>query len=338
LEKEFMKNAFNAILRLLVKMALHCYFKKIIVEGRENLPKNQPVILVANHQNALIDPLLLATHTRLNPWFLTRAAVFVNTFISRVLHFIRMLPVYRVRDGFSTLQQNHQTFDETYEILRNNGTVVIFAEGSHSLVRNLRPLSKGFTRIAFGLKEKFPDVKPVILPVGLGFSAHKRTGSTVRITFGKPIPVNMPPGQSGKLTKTVERSLKALIVDLPDENYQETLQKLLEQEVDLSSKSEVEQFLTHGTLTKPIKANPGFRNKLMKIFHFPLYWLWLWIKPKVEDEVFTATWKFLIGFFLAWIWYFLLLFLAMKSIFGSWALACLLMALLSLWFNKNPQE
>lgn len=333
-----MKNAFNAILRLMVKMALHCYFRKIIVEGRENIPKNQAVILVANHQNALIDPLLLATHTRLTPWFLTRAAVFVNPFISRVLHFIRMLPVYRVRDGFSTIQQNHQTFDKTYEILRSKGAVVIFAEGSHSLVRNLRPLSKGFTRMAFGLKEKFPEVEPVILPVGLGFSAHKRSGSTVRITFGKPIPVNMPAGQSGKLTKAVERSLKTLIVDLPDEDYPKTLHQLLENQVDLTSKSAVDQFVSQGTVSSPVANISGFRNKLMKIFHFPLYWLWLWIQPKVEDEVFTATWKFLIGFFLAWIWYVALVYLAMTSSVGSWALACLLMAFGSLWFNKNPQE
>jgi len=333
-----MKNSFNAILRLMVKMALHCYFKKIIVEGRENIPQNQAVILVANHQNALIDPLLLATHTRLTPWFLTRAAVFVNPFISRVLHFIRMLPVYRVRDGFSTIQQNHQTFDKTYEILRNKGTVVIFAEGSHSLVRNLRPLSKGFTRMAFGLKEKFPEVEPVILPVGLGFSAHKRSGSTVRITFGKPIPVDMPAGQSGKLTKAVERSLKTLIVDLPDQDYPKTLHQLLENQVDLTSKSAVDQFMSRGTISSPVANISGFRNKLMKIFHFPLYWLWLWIQPKVEDEVFTATWKFLIGFFLAGIWYALLVYLAMTSSFGSWALAYLLMAFLSLWFNKNPQE
>src|SRR5690606_17514932 len=156
-----MKDLFNAVLRLLVKVALHGYFQKIIVEGRENLPKNRPVILVANHQNALIDPLLLATHTRLNPWFLTRAAVFTNPFVCKLLHLIRMLPVYRLRDGFSTIQQNQQTFDKTYEVLRKNGTVVIFAEGSHSRVRNLRPLSKGFTRMAFGLKEKYPELEPV---------------------------------------------------------------------------------------------------------------------------------------------------------------------------------
>jgi 1-acyl-sn-glycerol-3-phosphate acyltransferase len=333
-----MKDLFNAVLRLLVKVALHGYFRKIIVEGTENLPKGRPVILVANHQNALIDPLLLATHTRLNPWFLTRAAVFVNPFISKVLHYIRMLPVYRVRDGFSTIQQNQQTFEETFEVLRKKGTVVVFAEGSHSLVRNLRPLSKGFTRMAFGLKEKYPDLEPVILPVGIGFSAHMRSGSTVRITFGKIIPVDMPSSQSGKLTKEVERALSGLMVTIPDEGYAETLAELIEKEVDLTSKAEVDYFLATGKVQNPVGAVSGLGNKLMKIFHFPLYWLWLWKKSSVQDEVFSSTWKFLIGFGLAIPYYFFLLWLTMDTAVGSWGLTFLILAWITLWRNQNPQE
>jgi len=333
-----MKDLINAILRLLVKVALHGYFKKIIVEGKENIPKNRPVILVANHQNALIDPLLLATHTRLNPWFLTRAAVFTNPFVRKLLHLIRMLPVYRLRDGFSTIQQNQQTFDDTYEVLRKNGTVVIFAEGSHSRVRNLRPLSKGFTRMAFGLKEKYPELEPVILPVGLGFSAHMRSGSLVRVTFGKIIPVDMPSSQSGKLTKSVEKALKSLIVDIPDLEYEATIERLIEHEVDLTSKKDVEAFLATGTVANPIGAINGVGNKLMKIFNFPLYGLWLWKKPSVKDEVFSSTWKFLIGFTLAIPYFFFLLWLAMDTALGSWGLTFLLLAWITLWRNKNPQE
>lgn len=333
-----MKNLFNAIMRLLVKVALHGYFRKIIVEGKENIPKNLPVILVANHQNALIDPLLFATETRLNPWFLTRAAVFTNPMVARLLHFIRMLPVYRVRDGFSTIQLNQHTFDQTFEVLRKNGTVVIFAEGSHSLVRNLRPLSKGFTRMAFGLKEKYPELEPVILPVGLQFSAHMKSGSIVRITFGKVIPVDMPASQSGKLTKSVENALRSMIVDIPDEGYAETLQSLIENEVNLTSKQEVQTFLESGKILNPISEPSSLNNKLMKIFHFPLYWLWLWKSKSVKDEVFSSTWKFLIGFVFAVPYYFFLLWLAMDTAMGTWALTFLIMAWITLWRNQNPQE
>lgn len=325
-------------MRLLVKVALHGYFRKIIVEGKENIPKNRPVILVANHQNALIDPLLFAAETRLNPWFLTRAAVFTNPVIARILHFIRMLPVYRVRDGFSTIQQNQHTFDQTFEVLRKNGTVVIFAEGSHSLVRNLRPLSKGFTRMAFGLKEKYPELEPVILPVGLQFSAHMRSGSTVRISFGKVIPVDMPSSQSGKLTKSVENALRSMIVNIPNEGYNETLLQLIENEVDLTSKLDVHTFLESGKVLNPISEPRSLNNKLMKIFNFPLFWLWLWKSKSVKDEVFSSTWKYLIGFVLAVPYYFFLFWLATDTVLGTWALTFLIMAWITLWRNQNPQE
>ncbi|WP_192349881.1 1-acyl-sn-glycerol-3-phosphate acyltransferase [Algoriphagus sp. Y33] len=333
-----MKYLVNFILRLLVKIALKGYFRKIIVEGKENIPKNRPVILVANHQNALIDPLLLATHTTLNPYFLTRASVFKKSFVAKLLNFIRMLPVYRVRDGFATIQQNQGTFDQTYEVLRKNGTVIIFAEGSHSLVRNLRPLSKGFTRMAFGLKEKYPETQPVILPVALDYSAHKRSGSRARLTFGKAIPVDMPPSKSGLLTKSVQKALQDLVVEIPNEGYEQHLKNLIEHQVDVSSRVDVDLFLKTGEVPNPVTESSGLKNKLMKIFHFPLYWLWLWKKPSVQDPVFSSTWKFMIGFVLAPFYYLFLIWLAMDTSLGSWALAFLLMAWISLVGNRNPQE
>lgn len=333
-----MKDFFNYVLRFLVRVALHLYYKKIYVECSENIPKNVPVILVANHQNALIDPLLLATHTRLNPYFLTRASVFKKPVVAKLLNFIRMLPVYRVRDGFSSIQKNEQTFDQTFEVLKNNGTVIIFAEGSHSLERNLRPLSKGFTRMAFGLKERYPDLTPVILPVGINFSAHRRSGSFVRIIFGKPIPANMPNSKSGLLTKSVQESLSELIVKIPTENYDQNLQELLDQQVDLSSPKEVENYYETGVVTNPVRPVNTMANRLMKIYHFPLFLLWLWIKPKVEDTVFYSTFKFLIGFCFALLWYGILIVLALSSPVGSWSLAILLLAWVSLWTNTNNQE
>ncbi len=333
-----MKDFFNFILRLLVKAALHLYFHRIYVEGKENIPKNKPVILVANHQNALIDPLLLATHTRLNPYFLTRASVFKKPFVAKLLNFIRMLPVYRVRDGFSSIQKNENTFSQTFEVLRKNGTVIIFAEGSHSLERYIRPLSKGFTRMAFGLKEIYPDIEPVILPVGINFSAHQRSGSVVRIIFGEAIPVDMPPAKSGLLTKKVQQSVKELMVEIPSENYQDNLDELLENGVDLSNPKAVKAYYEDGSVDDPIASPSLLPNKLMKIYHFPLFGIWLWLKPKIEDTVFYSTFKFLIGFCLALLWYLILIGLALETALGPWAIAILFLGFVSLWTNQNRQE
>ena len=333
-----MKTFVNFILRFLVKVALHLYFHKIYVEGKENIPKDKPVILVANHQNALIDPLLIATHTQLKPYFLTRAAAFKNPLISKMLHFIRMLPVYRVRDGFSSIQKNESTFSQTFKILKDNGTVIIFAEGNHSLERHLRPLSKGFTRMAFGVKEMYPNIEPVILPVGINFSAHKRSGSIVRLIFGESIPVDMSAKETAFLTKKVHSSIKKLTVDIPSDNYEIQLKVLLEERVDLSSPSAVSEYYETHEVKSPIKEPSSIPNKLMKIYHFPLLLLWLWVKPKIDDIVFYSTFKFLIGFCFALLWYSVLILLSLKTSIGSWAIAILILAAISLWLNKNMQE
>jgi 1-acyl-sn-glycerol-3-phosphate acyltransferase len=334
-----MKSGIYSVLRFLLKVALHGYFKKITIEGTENLPKNQPLILVANHQNALLDPLLVATHIPIRPHYLTRAAVFKNPIAAYLLNLIQMLPVYRVRDGFSTITQNQQTFQKTNQILHQNGSVLIFAEGNHSLVRNIRPLSKGFTRMAYGALVQFPEISPAIVPIGIEYSAHKKSGSKVKMSIGKPIPVDPDPTQALKLTKQVESALKTLVVDLSDEGYPNTLESLLSNQVDVCSKEEVARFLVDHQVAHPVKPAGYLGNKLMKIFHFPLYWIWLFgIAPKIEDEVFTSTFKFLIGFILAPLYYCLILFCCFHSEYGTWAISFLLMAWISILWNENSQE
>lgn len=334
-----MRAAINAFLRFLVKVALHGYFKKITIHGREHIPLNQPLILVANHQNALLDPLVLATHITLKPHFLTRASSFKHPLAASLLRYIRMLPIYRVRDGFSTLTQNQHTFEQTFDVLRAKGSVLVFAEGDHSLVRNVRPLSKGFTRMAFGVMERFPEVKPIILPIGIEYSAHKRSGSQVHIRIGEGIPVEMSSAQSGLLTKKVENALKSLVVDLPNDQYPEILAQLLEQGVDVSSKKEVADFLAGIPLAAKRLRTTYLANKMMKLFHLPLYLIWLvLISPKIEDRVFTGTFKFLIGLVLAVPYYLLLVWLSFQPGVGPWAITVLIMAWITLFLNENPQE
>lgn len=334
-----MKKGIYIFLRFLIKIALHLYYKRILVEGVENIPKNQPVILVANHQNALIDPLVVGTHISIRPYFLTRAAVFKNSIAAYLLNLVQMLPVYRVLDGFSTIPQNQRTFQKTNQVLQQNGSVLIFAEGNHSIVRNIRPLSKGFTRMAYGAMAEAPEIKPVVVPVGIQYSAHKKSGSVVKISIGKPIPVDPEPTQALKLTRQVEAALKSLVVDLPNTDYYETLQRLLSNQVDVCIKEDVERFLVGNQVAIKVKPTGYLMNKMMKLFHLPLYWIWLFgIAPKMEDEVFTSTWKFVIGGVLAPIYYGLILLCCFIPGYGTWAISFLLMAWITVYWNENSQE
>ena len=43
----------------LARLLAHVFFREIEVEGRERVPAHAPLVIVANHHNSLVDPLLL---------------------------------------------------------------------------------------------------------------------------------------------------------------------------------------------------------------------------------------------------------------------------------------
>src|SRR5665811_1393827 len=71
--------------------------KKIIV-GKEKIPKNKPIVFAPNHQNALSDPMAVLLNTKFQPVWLGRADIFKNKTIAIVLKFLKIMPVYRLRD------------------------------------------------------------------------------------------------------------------------------------------------------------------------------------------------------------------------------------------------
>src|SRR5690606_17505344 len=102
-----MKKLWLHTVMIYLSMGLFFYYKKIIVVTEERLPKNKPLLLLSIYQNALIDALLIATTTRRFSYFLTRDSLFKNKLISKFLHSVNMLPVYRIRDGWSIISKNN---------------------------------------------------------------------------------------------------------------------------------------------------------------------------------------------------------------------------------------
>lgn len=333
-----MKNTFNAILRRVVWMALHLYFKKIRVFGKESLPKGKAVLIVANHQNALIDPLLIATHTALKPHFLTRASAFKNPIAAKLLDFIRMIPIYRVRDGIDNMNKNKETFEKSVSILAGNGSILIFGEGNHDMHRSLRPLKKGFARIAFQTLDDHPDLELVILPIGINYSNHKKSGSNVGLFIGEAFPAKTyyPNNYEGILQETSKR-LKPLVTHVPNEHYEEWMNQLVKEKADLTDPEMVRKFIEGQELKKVEDPgfSPYFTNKVMKVFHFPVYWIWLWLNTKIKDPTFTATFKFVIGLVFVPLWYLFLLLGLPAFGWGAWVLPWTFLGIVYLISNSS---
>lgn len=163
------------------------FYKRIYIQGVENIPKGKPVILAANHSNALLDPLMIAIFMlRTRPiYFLTRADIFANKFLIWLFNQVHMKPIYRPHDGPDYVEKNERTFNEVNDWLKEKKTVLIFPEGNCQSMKRLRPLKKGTVRMAFRAWEEGEDV--YVVPTGLNYTYYKGARSEVMISYQKPM-------------------------------------------------------------------------------------------------------------------------------------------------------
>ena len=63
-------------LKIFVDWSVKSSYRKYQVEGVENIPSDGSVIWGANHTNALMDPMVLLSSTRIRKVFVARADIF----------------------------------------------------------------------------------------------------------------------------------------------------------------------------------------------------------------------------------------------------------------------
>ena len=71
---------FYQILRFLFRITNKFYFKNLQINGLENIPKNGPVFLAANHPSAFMDPMVIVTITKRPLFMLAKGVLFQNPF------------------------------------------------------------------------------------------------------------------------------------------------------------------------------------------------------------------------------------------------------------------
>ncbi len=167
------------------------FYRRVIAYGKDRLDFSVPTILAPNHQNALMDALAIICTLDRQLVFLARADIFKKKLVARILYRLKILPVYRIRDGFENLKQNDDTFHDTLRVMEHRNGVVILPEGSHDVHRKLRQLKKGICRIAFQTAEASDYKKEInIVPVGIEYSHYWRFRQVLTVVYGHPIHVS----------------------------------------------------------------------------------------------------------------------------------------------------
>lgn len=184
------RDPFYTFLKFFVDWSVRSSFRKYQVEGMENLPKDGSVIWASNHTNALMDPMVMLSSSDVRKVFVARADIFKKKWAIKALYFLRVMPIYRIRDGINAVKHNDEIVEQATSIIMDGVPFVIFPEATHRAKHSLLKLSKGIFHIAESAIEKSADDEPVyIQPIGIEYSDYFRFRNKVLVRFGKPVNV-----------------------------------------------------------------------------------------------------------------------------------------------------
>ena len=87
------------VVRGMVHAAVRFYYPRIEVGGVGTVPSRGPVLLVANHPNSVLDPVVLGIAAGRPVRFLAKAPLFAMPVFGALIRDLGMIPAYRGRDS-----------------------------------------------------------------------------------------------------------------------------------------------------------------------------------------------------------------------------------------------
>ena len=194
------------------------------VIGAERIPRSGPLIVAANHHNALVDGVLLLAMVPRRLVSVAKAPLFSNPLIGPFLRLIGALPVHRRQDGGGDPGRNDRLFAASTATLGRGDAILIFPEGVSQPEPTLMPLRTGAARML--LAAEADAVGPVtLLPVGLMFHEPGtfRAGWAL-IAVGEPVETadlvalarREPEEAARRLTARLGEALRGLLAEVDD--------------------------------------------------------------------------------------------------------------------------
>ncbi len=214
------------LVRRLAALLLSVFYQRVEVVAPERLPATGPLILTANHQNALVDPMiLLAIAPRpLRP--VAKAPLFRHPLIGPFLRLAGAIPVHRRHDPGSDPARNEEMFRAAIMTLAEGGAILIFPEGVSQGEPALMPLRTGTARMLLSAEAAANGRLGVcLLPAGLVFREPGlfRAGRAL-VLLGTAVPTedcvalyrSAPDQAVRQLTDRLADALRGLIVEAQD--------------------------------------------------------------------------------------------------------------------------
>ena len=185
MSKIWEKNPGYSLLRRWVDACTRASYRRLTFSG--SLPEEGAVIIAPNHTSTLMDALVILSARRGPTVFGARADIFQRPAVARILRFLRIVPMARIRDGAESVLKNRETFSEVDDVLDNGVPFCLFPEGRHRPMHSLLPIGKGVARIAFASARKR---QTWVVPAGIDHGSFFRYRRPCQVTFGEPVDVN----------------------------------------------------------------------------------------------------------------------------------------------------
>ena len=221
------------LLRRIATVALRWYYRSIEVLGLERFPSSGPVIVAANHWNALVDALIIACALDRPVRLTAKATLLAHPLTRLIVRAVGIIPLRRTSDeqhagsadaagatepsAGAVEDRNTQSFGAILDALQRGEVVLIFPEGRSHSEPALARLKTGCARLAL-MAHVQRGMSPVpIVPIGLTFEAKGRPRSRVVVQVGPPLrpedTEDLSPGRVHALTARLDRALRDITLN-----------------------------------------------------------------------------------------------------------------------------
>ena len=198
------------VLRKLLRATVWAYFRRFEVEGQEHVPATGPVLLVSNHTNALVDPLVIQHVLTRRMTLTAKASLGRNPVLGFFLRSFDVVLFHRPSESEAgtAAAANRAAIEDCQARLARGEMICVFPEGkSHSEPSMLR-FKTGAARIARGC-----SVPPAIVPVGLYYESKETFRSSVCIRFGPALARDPDTESAASLTEAMQAAVAHLAVE-----------------------------------------------------------------------------------------------------------------------------